>query len=237
MCGRFSLAIAPEKLAELFQTINFQSFQDRFNIAPTQPIMAIRETERGRLMDGFRWGLVPFWAKDIQIGQKLSNARCETLDQKPSFRAAFKYRRCIIPASGFYEWKLVGRRKQPFHIRRKDLKPLAMAGLWEHWTAPDGSELQSATIITTEANQTMAPLHHRMPVVLDSKDYSTWLNPKLQKTTHLKPLLEPCAENLLETFEVSAYVNKAGNEGPACVAPFRGKKRATIQQEIQGELF
>lgn len=237
MCGRFSLAIAPEKLAELFKTINFLQFQERFNIAPTQPIIAVRQEDDGRTASWFRWGLVPFWAKDIQIGQKLTNARSETLAEKPSFRAAFRYRRCIVPASGFYEWKTEGKTKTPFYIFRRDQAPIAMAGLWEHWIDPGGSELVSATIVTTEANRFMTPLHHRMPVILDSSDWDTWLDPKLQKGKDLAYLLKPLPEEVLDAYPVSSLVNATRNESPECIRPRPRGKKPSSGMPLQGELF
>lgn len=234
MCGRFSLAIAPDKLAELFKSINFMSFQERYNIAPTQPVLGIRASDSGRKCEAFRWGLIPFWAKDIRIGQKMTNARSETLHEKPSFRGAYKYRRCILPATGFYEWKTQGKHKQPYHIRLRNQAPMAMAGLWEIWTDPGGSELASATIITTRANTMMEPLHHRMPVLLDEKDYDRWLDPALQHRRDVEDLLKPCASETMEAYPVSPSVNRVGYDEPDCLEPYEAPME---KGGIQGELF
>lgn len=238
LCGRFSLAISPEKLAELFKTINFLDFPQRFNIAPTQPVVGIRAAENhDRFGEMFRWGLVPFWAKDLKIGQRLTNARAETLKEKPSFRGAYKYRRCLIPSSGFYEWKTIDRQKQPFYIRLRDRSPMAMAGLYEIWTHPEGSEIRTATIITTRANDMMAPLHHRMPVLLDSGDYDRWLDPSNQTSKGLDPLLKPYPSEKMEAYRVSAYVSRTGQEGPRCIAPVELEGDAPAGKPAQGELF
>jgi len=238
MCGRFSLAISPDKLAELFKTINFLDFPKRYNIAPTQPVVGVRaEENHDRVAEMFRWGLVPFWAKDLKIGQRLTNARSETLKEKPSFRGAYKYRRCLIPSSGFYEWKTVRGKKQPYHIRLKDHAPMAMAGLWEVWTHPEGSEIRTATIITTKANEMMAPLHDRMPVLLDSGDFDRWLDPGHRDGKALDPLLKPYPSAKMEAYPVSTYVNRTGQEGPRCIAPVSLDEAPQPNSPAQGELF
>lgn len=221
MCGRFSLAIPAERIAELFKTAMLETVRPRYNISPTLPVLGIAtqpdtKERRGSL---FHWGLIPFWAKDKKISAKLTNARCETLAEKPSFRAAYKYRRCLIPVDGFYEWKREDGRKQPYYFTMTDGEPFAFAGLWEHWSGPAGEELQSCTIVTTRANRLMEPIHHRMPVILEPSDFDFWLDPRVRDPKRLNPLLEPYAGKGLSLFPVSSYVNKAGNEGPQCRTP------------------
>lgn len=230
MCGRFALVATSEQVAELFGLAESAgtalglggapALAPRYNIAPTQPVGAVRErlSTPGRTFDLFRWGLVPSWSKALPQAP-LINARAETVAEKPSFRAAFKYRRCLVPASGFYEWQKVARGKQPYFIHRLDGELMALAGLWETWHGPDGIELDTCTIITTAANELMAPLHDRMPVVLEPPDFDVWLDPAVKDATMLEPLLRPCADDLLTLRPVGTYVNSAGHEGPECLSP------------------
>ncbi len=176
MCGRFALKAPPAKLIQVFELDECVDFLPHPNIAPGTDIPVIRFSPEGkRVLHLLRWGLVPHWAKDASIGAKLHNARGETLSEKPSFREAFKKRRCLIPADGFYEWKTEGKTKQPYCFSLKSKETMALAGLWESWRAPDGSILRSVTIITMEANEMMRPIHHRMPMILGSKDWREWL--------------------------------------------------------------
>ena len=220
MCGRFSLELPAKSIAEFFLAYNLQDIKPRYNIAPTQEVLCImRDSEvEGNHASSFFWGLVPPWAKDIKIASKLTNARSETLGRKPSFKAAYKYRRCLIPVSGFYEWERKGKTKQAWYFRPpRDGVPFAFAGLWEHWTGPNGEELWSCTIITTEANSVMSPVHHRMPVILDPNQFDAWLDLKNQDSRTLQHLLKPCPDHWITCYRVSNYVNKAGNEGPRCI--------------------
>lgn len=229
MCGRFTLRTPPARLAEFFSLFREPDVPPRYNIAPSQPVAAIRfdENRTPREWVTLRWGLIPSWAKDAKIGYRLINARAETVAEKPAFRAAFKRRRCLIPADGFYEWKqLDAKKKQPYYITRPDGGPFAFAGLWEHWTPPDGSEVESCTIVTTEANEQMEELHDRMPVILDPDNYDRWLNPGVEDRDELVPLLRPDAGALRLT-PVSTLVNSPRNESAQCIAP-AGQ---------QGELF
>src|SRR5258708_32718983 len=179
MCGRYTLAESPRKLAKRFdvpETPDLPFDGQRFNIAPTQQVPIVGLGKEAREMTLARWGLIPSWAKDSKIGNSLINARADTVAEKPAFRSAFKRRRCLIPADGFYEWKTGEKVKQPYYIHLKDGQPFAFAGLWEQWEPPEGESVRSCAIITTDANDLMRPLHHRMPVILDPKHYATWLD-------------------------------------------------------------
>ena len=237
MCGRFSLHLPAQSIAEFFMTLNLKEVTPRYNIAPTQAVLAVIKPPRepGNYAFPMRWGLVPSWAKDLKIGQKLTNARSETLSEKPSFRGAYKYRRCLIPAAGFYEWQRDGSRKQPFFITSTSKSPLAMAGLWEHWSGPAGEEIQSCTIITTAANEVMAPIHDRMPVLLAKEHFQTWLAPDLQDTKPFRDLLVPCPDEWLNAYPVSPYVSNYRNEGPRCIEPLAEGDHP--QEPTQMELF
>jgi putative SOS response-associated peptidase YedK len=220
MCGRFALFIDLKTLIEHF-ALDIADPQDdltpRYNIAPSQQVMGIcRDVEGRRRPRWFRWGLIPHWAKDAGMGQRLINARSETVHQKPSFRSALRHRRCLIPANGFFEWQQTPSGKQPWFIRRKDLKPLAFAGLWEHWSGPEGP-IDSCTILTTEANPLIAKLHDRMPVMLSAADYDSWLDVQLQDPDLLQPLFRPSAADELEMHPVSTVVNNPRHEGEGCV--------------------
>lgn len=224
MCGRFA-QIAPEtELAQQYEldpaTIQVEMVP-RYNVAPTQPVAAIRlgKDKQTRELTFFRWGLVPSWAKDIKIGSRMINARSETVHEKPSFRAAFKRRRCIVPADGFYEWQKTPEGKQPMYIHAQDGKPLSLAGLWEMWHSADGSILNSCTLLTTTPNSLMAPIHNRMPVILEPEDYDTWLNPgdRPQQALHL---LRPFPAERMAAYPVSTWVNSPRHDDPQCIQPF-----------------
>ena len=193
MCGRFTLAIDPETLQSRF-IISSETFLEhlpRYNIAPQQLVPVIIQRDGGRTPELMRWGLIPFWAKDASIGNKLINARAETLAEKPSFKRSFKRRRCLIPADGFYEWrKGGGGKKTPVRIMLKSEAPFAFAGLWDAWQPPEGDKISSFTIITTEPNELIKPIHHRMPVILRAEDEDAWLNPEMQDTNQLAAFLK-----------------------------------------------
>ncbi|MEQ8443134.1 MAG: SOS response-associated peptidase [Alphaproteobacteria bacterium] len=180
MCGRYSLTTPVEGLRRLFGFDRIPNLPARYNIAPTQAVLAVRmEGAPGQDLkrDCFmaRWGLIPGWAKDASIGAKMINARSETVREKPSFRTAFRRRRCLIPADAFYEWKTIAGQKQPYRIAFEDAQVFAFAGLWERWQGADGSDVETCSIVTTEANETLTPLHHRMPVILDDAAFAPWL--------------------------------------------------------------
>jgi putative SOS response-associated peptidase YedK len=219
MCGRYTLINPVQALAQL--EIPFPSpLPERFNIAPTQPVVAVRRggVSPNREAVLFQWGLVPSWANDPSIGSRLINARGETVTEKPAFRTAFKRRRCLLPADGFYEWRKEGATRQPYHFHRKDGSPFAFAGLWETWERAEGY-LETCTILTTTANEVMAPIHDRMPVILAPDDYEEWLDPANQNTGRLLPLIQPYPSDLMEASPVSTRVNNAASEGPDLLAP------------------
>jgi putative SOS response-associated peptidase YedK len=220
MCGRFTLRTPPKDLVEVFQLLRTLEMTPRYNIAPTQPVAVVRQGATRRELSMLRWGLIPSWAKDTKIGATLINARADTLATKPSFRTALKRRRCLIPADGFYEWKKgEGKTKQPFFIRLKKEYPFAFAGLWEHWEGPDNSAIESCTIVTTDANDTLRPLHERMPVILREEDYDQWLDPKADDSTKLSELLKPYSSEEMTAFPISTLVNNARNESAQCIEP------------------
>jgi putative SOS response-associated peptidase YedK len=193
----------------------------RYNIAPTQSVIVVGD-DGERYLKQMRWGLIPSWAKDESIGNRMINARAETIAEKPAFRAALKKRRCLIPADGFYEWKkgeTSKAPKQPFCIRLKSKEPFGFAGLWEHWTSPDGEEVLSCTIITTEVNELLKEVHHRMPVILPREAEAVWLDPKIQDTDKLLPLLKPYPSDEMEFYPVDRIVNSPANDTPDCIVP------------------
>jgi len=216
MCGRFTLRAAPQELADYFDLTELPDLVPRYNVAPTQLIGAVRDVAGVRQWSFLRWGLIPRWAKDPKIGNSLLNARSETIATKPSFRSAFKSRRCLIAADGFYEWQRQGKAKQPYHFHRHGDRPMAFAGLWERWETPDGRMLESCTIATTSAHPVVAPVHDRMPVVIPRDDFARWLNPA-SSVDELQALLRPYPGDDLEAVAVSSTVNSAKNEVPGCL--------------------
>jgi len=238
MCGRFVSAGSPDRIAAYFDTVLptevvAESLGENYNVAPTQDIYAVVGTGDGAArLDTFHWGLVPGWAKDRRIGSKMVNARAETLAEKPAFKSLFRTKRCIVPMDGFYEWKAGAEGgpvnakgkllKQPMYIHRADGDPLAVAGLWTRWKDPDDPEgrfLHSVTVITTAANRTVAPVHDRMPAILPSSQWATWLDPANQDLDVLAPLLAGCDDDVLVMHEVSTDVNNVRNNRPDLIAP------------------
>lgn len=218
MCGRYTLSSPSMKLFERFGIDGeAPELVPNYNVAPTQSVAAILAENGGRRLESFRWGLVPSWAKDLSIGSRMINARSETAHEKPSFRSAFKRRRCLIPADGFYEWKKEEGGKQPFHIRMEDGEPFAFAGLWETWDGGEG-EVRTCAILTTEANEMMKPIHHRMPVILPPDLYEAWLGDEAEKE-ELIAMMEPYPSDDMEAYPVSRFVNKPSNNDPSCVEP------------------
>ncbi len=218
MCGRYVLDVDPNVLQQVFHLSTAPDLSPRFNIAPTQMLPLI-SNEQPDALSFYRWGLIPSWAKDESIGNKLINARAETAAEKPSFRSALKRRRCLVPASGFYEWQKDGKTKTPLYIQVKDAPVIAFAGLWEVWHSPDGSELRTYTILTTEANDFMSSIHTRMPVILHPSDYDQWLDPDEVPSESLRPLLKPFEADRMTAYEVSRTVNSPANDLPECIAP------------------
>ena len=221
MCGRFTLTVNPDQIRKTFPGLQASDdVQPRYNIAPTQPVAVIPNDGRNRL-DFFLWGLIPSWAKDPQIGSRLINARADGVAEKPSFRAAFRRRRCLVLADGFYEWKSEAgqKTKTPMYIRMASGKPFGFAGLWEIWNAPDGSQILSCAIITTEPNALMQTIHNRMQVILGSESYAQWLRPDEASAVQLLPLLKPYPAEEMIAYPVSRLVNSPANESPECVLP------------------
>lgn len=223
MCGRYQLKTEAGRLAELFHALHVEGAEllvPRFNIAPGSPVLVVRDTPTGRRIEHVRWGLVPGWADDPKIGYRMINARSETAAEKPGFRGAMKYRRCIVPVSGFYEWKKIDdKRKQPHHITVAGTEVFGLAGLWELWQDPAGNELETCAILTCGPNEMMAHLHDRMPVILPPEAYDAWLNTDQQDAAVAARLLRPFPADKMVAYPVSTYVNKAGNEGPRCIEP------------------
>jgi putative SOS response-associated peptidase YedK len=218
MCGRFAQRSDPKRLAKEFKIAEVPDVEARYNIAPTQDILSIRRAEDDREAVFLKWGLVPSWAKDVSIGAKLINARSETVTEKPSFREAFKKRRCIIPADGFYEWQRTEERKQPFFFQMRDERPFGFAGLWESWQGVGGEAIESCTILTTEANDVLRPVHDRMPVILHSNDYELWFDEDVRKQELLKDLLRPYPSSEMMGYPVSMAINNPGNQGATLIA-------------------
>jgi putative SOS response-associated peptidase YedK len=219
MCGRFALFTHAEALMERFGVEEvIKRPEPRYNIAPSQNVTVVVQRETRQLTEMI-WGLVPFWAKDVSIGNRMINARAETVAEKPAFRTAFKKRRCLILADGFYEWQKVGKIKIPTHIRMKSRAPFAFAGMYEYWKTKSGKLLESCTIITTAPNELMGPIHHRMPVILSPENETEWLNPLNQDVSELMSMLQPYTPDQMEAFEVSDFVNSPTNQGPLCTKP------------------
>lgn len=221
MCGRFTLTADPNQLRQEFAWLNIPvDTAPRYNVAPSQPVAVIPNDGR-KTLDHYVWGLIPSWAKDPSIGNRMINARAETAAEKPSFRSAFRHRRCLIPADGFYEWqKIPGeKRKIPLYIRLKSGRPFFFAGLWESWDSPDGANILSCTILTTEPNEMMGPIHNRMPVILPPEAYELWLSITEKKTDDLQAVLKPYPSDQMTVYPVSTLVNNPTNETAACIAP------------------
>jgi putative SOS response-associated peptidase YedK len=221
MCGRFVAATPPDQVAAYFGAAAEALLEPSWNVAPTNDVYAVLEDGGTRHLDAFRWGLIPSWAKDPKIGSRMINARAETLAEKNAYKAAFRKRRCLVPADGFYEWKALPgqKRKQPYFIHRADGEPVAFAGLWEVWRGPerDQEPLRTATIITTEANETMAPVHDRMPVILPASAWGDWLDRDNDDLETLGRLLVPAPPTLLTLRPVSTEVNNVRNKGPELI--------------------
>ncbi|MBM3674098.1 MAG: SOS response-associated peptidase [Actinobacteria bacterium] len=227
MCGRYVQVSSPELLAERFQVDEIalaDTPEADYNVAPRKQVLTVvqRSPER-RVLERMRWGLVPSWAKDPKIGDRLINARAESVAEKPAFKRAFRRHRCLLPADGFYEWQVVpGRKqKQPMFVHRRDGEPLAFAGLWEAWRDPDDADapwICTCVIVTTRANAVIAPVHDRMPVLLEASAWDTWLDPTNEDVDGLRELLAPASDATIEMWPVATLVNRARNNGPELVA-------------------
>jgi putative SOS response-associated peptidase YedK len=218
MCGRFSLTTSVNQLRELFELERMEEIQPRYNIAPTQNVFTVVLEEGKRIGKHMRWGLIPFWAKDAKIGYKMINARAETIDEKPVYKGLFKKQRCLIVADGFYEWKKIGKEKQPYRFQMISGKPFAFAGLWDRWSYGDET-LMTCTIITTTPNEIAKAVHDRMPVILPPDAYEIWLQPDMQDTNYLKSLLQPYPADEMDAYEISTLVNSPKNDDPSIIEP------------------
>jgi putative SOS response-associated peptidase YedK len=235
MCGRFSLG-ATFRVAQVFDVPIWPDMPPRYNIAPGQDIATVthnRETA-GREVRPLRWGLVPFWTKEGSIGNRLINARAETLATKPAFRKPFRERRCLVPADGFYEWERQGRRKQPWHIRLRDARPFAFAGLWDRWQPAKGAPVETVTIVTTAPNALVGRIHDRMPVILPNTEYGLWLDPAVQDVERLQALLRPYPEDQMLAYPVSTHVNNPANDFPDMIAPLAADRTLPFSSESGG---
>src|SRR5262245_51915243 len=228
MCGRFTLRTPLTVLAKQLQfdlDAAFAKVGPRYNIAPTQDVLAVRQPEQGAKAElvALRWGLIPVWAKDAKIGYSTINARSDTVAEKPAFRSAFKKRRCLILADGYYEWLREGKSKLPYLYEIDGGKPFAFAGLWEYWPGPkDGPKaepIESCTIVTTDANKLASKVHDRMPVIISEADFDCWLDPACDDRAKLEKLIKPFAGKSMSCRPVSQHVNNVKNQGEACVAP------------------
>lgn len=220
MCGRYAITSAPEAIRALFGYPDHPNFPARYNVAPTQPVPIVRLVEGARRFALVRWGLIPSWVKDPREFSLVINARGESVNDKPAFRAAMRYRRCLFPADGFYEWQRQGDAKRPFYIRLKSRGPMAFAGLWETWTGPNGEEMETAAIVTTVANRDLSPLHERMPVVLPTEAFDFWLDTGRVDAEMAAALIAPAKDGLLEFHEVSPAVNRVANDAPDLIEPY-----------------
>lgn len=226
MCGRYTLTSKGDEVALLFDLTDIPALPARFNLAPTQEAAVVRVPSPGapRHLDLLRWGLVPYWAEDPSIGNRMINARSESVADKPAYRSSFRKQRCLVPTDGFYEWKKEGKLKQPYHIRRKDRLPFAFAGLWSRWRPKGGGvgdiqPLETFTILTTDANELIRPLHDRMPVIIGPESFDLWLDPRVDDRARLQELLVPYDPSVMETVPVSRLVNSPANDVADCIAP------------------
>jgi putative SOS response-associated peptidase YedK len=220
MCGRFVLEKTPEQLMKVYRLSSSPDLPPRFNIAPSQQIAAVRQQNGGdRELTFLQWGLIPSWSKDPAIGYKMINARSETVHEKPSFKQAFLARRCIIPASGFYEWEKVGKEKVPHYIHLRDGDVMSLAGLWERWKSPEGKELETCTILTTAANSLIKKVHDRMPVILHRAEFGIWLNRESDEINRLTELFHPYPSDQLEEYVVTKAVSSPSNDSSECIIP------------------
>jgi putative SOS response-associated peptidase YedK len=238
MCGRFTLTDPDQDLAAQFNLPEIPDMQPRYNIAPTQPVAAVRVAPDAASPDAapvrelalLHWGLIPFWAKDPKIGSRMINARSETVAEKPAFRAAFRRRRCLVVADGFYEWQKLERGKQPFYVRLRNGQPFAFAGLWEQWKRPDDHVIESCTLLTTQPNNLIRPVHNRMPVILHPSDYDLWLDPEVQQADHLQPLLRAYPPEEMEAYPISRFVNHPDHDDARCIEPLADSWYKEVEQ-------
>jgi putative SOS response-associated peptidase YedK len=222
MCGRYTLTSPGEVIAEIFELVDVPEVLPRYNLAPTQEAAVVRmpAPEAPRSLALLRWGLIPAWAKDPTVGNRMINARAESAAEKPAYRDSFRHRRCLVPADGFYEWKRQGKFKQPHLIRRRDRLPFAFAGLWSSWRGADRpAGIETFTILTTDPNTLMTGIHDRMPVILARRDFAAWLDPANRDTASLQTLLVPAPAEDWEAVPVGTRVNSPSHDSPDCLEP------------------
>lgn len=243
MCGRYTLTSPGEVVAEIFELPDVPPILPRYNLAPTQEAAVVRVAAPGapRTLDRLRWGLIPWWAKDPAIGNRMINARAESAADRPAYRDSFRRWRCLVPADGFYEWKkLAAKSKQPYLIRRQDRLPFAFAGLWSSWRGPESDRpVETFTILTTEPNDLLRPLHDRMPVILDRRDFAAWLDPANRDLARLQALLAPAPTGGWEAVPVSRAVNSPDHDEPDCIEPLAAgddQPAASGQLDLRGLL-
>jgi putative SOS response-associated peptidase YedK len=250
MCGRYAITLPPESYRGFFGYPEQPNFPPRFNVAPTQPVPIVHEEQDGRHFKLVRWGFLPSWVKNPKEFPLVINARGETLLTKPTFKAALKRRRCVFLADGFYEWQRRGKEKAPFLIRQRDHGPMPLAGLWETYCDPDGGEIDTAAIVTTDANGTLAAIHDRMPVILSAADIAAWLDVREVDDKAAAKLVRPCPDEWLTMVPVSTRVNKVENDDPDLQVPLaapeakpvpsskpKAEKPLSSDEDEQGRLF
>jgi putative SOS response-associated peptidase YedK len=233
MCGRYLIISAPEAIRLLAEYFEQPNFPPRYNVAPTQPIPVVRQESGARHFALMRWGLLPSWVKDPKTFTLLINARGESVCDKPAFKNAMQRRRCLIPADGFYEWQVDGRIRRPFVVRPRDRKPVMFAGLWETWTGPNGEETDTAAIVTVAANQTLHPIHHRMPVILEPEDFAPWLDCAQVDALQAQALLKPAREDHMDAYEISPAINRVVNDGPEVLEPYTAPDGADAAPKVK----
>jgi putative SOS response-associated peptidase YedK len=235
MCGRYLMTSSPEAMRRLFRYRERPNFPARYNVAPTQPIPIVRLHEGERQFGLVRWGLIPAWVKDPRGFALLINARADSVIDKPAFRNAMKRRRCLIPSDGFYEWKEEGGRKRPHVVRPKHDGPIAFAGLWECWTGPNGEEMETAAIITTDASLSLHPIHHRMPVIVPPEAFDFWLDCANVDALTAAAVLTPAPDGLMEAYEISDAVNRVANGAPDLLDPLTAEQIAAVAASSETE--
>ena len=237
MCGRYSLAADLEDIQRRFEFFDSElTHSPRYNIAPTQPVLAVTNDE-GRQPAYLRWGLIPSWAKNASAGNRLINARAETVAERPSFRTALASRRCMVIADGFYEWQRIGNARRPMRVSMKSGELFAFAGLWDSWRDPAGDIVRSCTIITTEPNELLRPIHNRMPVILPRELESFWLDDEVQDPLALGDILSPYPAEAMDAYEVSSLVNRPSNEGPEVAIPVGQESPSSGTHQAQLVMF
>jgi putative SOS response-associated peptidase YedK len=227
MCGRYCITSAPEAVRRLFRYPEQPNFPPRYNVAPTQPVPIVRWASGQRQFALVRWGLIPAWVKDPKGFSLLINARGDTVNDKPAFRNAMKRRRCLFPADGFYEWKTVAGVKRPYFARSTSEGPIAFAGLWETWTGPNGEEMETAAIVTTDANKTLSAVHHRAPVIVPPDAFDFWLDTDKIDASTAAAVIAPAPEGAMEVYEISPAVNRVANDSPELLNPYSADAQAT----------